>query len=241
MALLEVRNITKKFGGLVANDNVTFDTMQDEILGIIGPNGAGKTTLFNCITGYYHRYDTGDVYFKNKKISGLRPHAICRHGIARTFQVVNVFSDMTALENVMVGAFIKTEKVELAKKNAIKYLSELKIEYKKDVQAGNLTLSDRKKLEVARALATEPELILLDEVAGGLNSAEVLEFIDIVKSINTSGITIIMIEHVMEAVMSVANRIVVLDGGQKISEGTPQEVASDKKVIEAYLGEEYHA
>jgi len=240
MTFLEVQNLTKRFGGLLANDHITFEVAEGEILGVIGPNGAGKTTLFNCISGVY-RPNEGSIVFKGERISGLHAYDICRQGIARTFQLVQVFPDMTGLENVMVGTFLKFKTLEQARKRAIEFLERLNLFDKKDVRAGNLTLADRKRLEVARALATAPKLLLLDEVAGGLNSSEVLELIEKVKEIHASGITIIMIEHVMEAVMTIADRIVVLDGGRKITEGTPQEVVADPRVIKAYFGEDYRA
>lgn len=240
MALLEIRNLSKRFGGLLANDNITFEVSEGENIGIIGPNGAGKTTLFNCIAGVY-RPNGGSIVFKGKKISGLRPYEICKYGIARTFQLIQIFSDMTCIENVMVGTLLKTPNLDQAKGRALEFLQKLNLVEKQETLAGNLTLADRKKLEVARALATEPKLLLLDEVAGGLNPSEVLELIEVVRGINRGGITIIMIEHVMEAVMNIASRIVVLDGGKKITEGSPQQVVSDPRVIKAYLGEGYCA
>jgi len=240
MTFLEVQNLTKRFGGLLANDHITFEVAEGEILGVIGPNGAGKTTLFNCISGVY-RPNEGSILFKGEKISGLHSYDICKYGIARTFQLVQIFPDMTSLENVMVGTFLKFQALGQASEKALEFLKRLNLSDKKDLRAGNLTLADRKKLEVARALATEPRLLLLDEVAGGLNPSEVLELIEMVKAIHASGITIIMIEHVMEAVMTVAGRIVVLDGGRKITEGSPQEVVADPRVIKAYFGEDYRA
>ena len=240
MNLLTIQNLTKRFGGLLANDSITLEVFEGEIVGLIGPNGAGKTTLFNCISGI-DRITTGSVLFKGEEISRLQGYDICKLGIARTFQIVQIFSDMTCLENVMVGTFLKVQHEEEAKERALGFLKRMNLVGKKDALAGNLTLSDRKKLEVARALATEPKLLLLDEVAGGLNTSEVLEFIEVVKGINESGITIMMIEHVMEAVMNVASRIAVLVGGRKITEGTPQQVVADRRVIEAYLGEGYRA
>jgi branched-chain amino acid transport system ATP-binding protein len=240
MSFLGIHNVTKRFGGLLANDHITFEVEEGEILGVIGPNGAGKTTLFNCISGVY-RPNEGSITFKGERVSGLRAYDICKHGIARTFQLVQIFSDMTSLENVMIGTFLKSQTLDLASERALEFLKKLNLSDKKDILAGNLTLADRKKLEVARALATEPKLLLLDEVAGGLNTSEVHELIDMIKAIHASGITIVMIEHVMEAVMNIAGRIVVLDGGRKLSEGSPQEVVSDPRVIKAYLGDDYRA
>jgi branched-chain amino acid transport system ATP-binding protein len=240
MALLKISGLTKRFGGLAANENVSFDVTGGEIVGLIGPNGAGKTTLFNCITGVYP-INGGTVRFEGEEIQHLRSYDICKLGIARTFQLVQVFPDMTSLENVAVGALLKTRDLALARTRSLNFLERLNLSDRQNIPAKNLTVADRKKLELARALATEPRLLLLDEVAGGLNPAEVSELIEIVRQINRQGITIVMIEHVMEAVMNIAGRIVVLDSGRKIAEGTPQEIVSDALVVEAYLGEGYHA
>jgi branched-chain amino acid transport system ATP-binding protein len=240
MDILEVRELTKRFGGLTANSDISFNVRQGEMLGLIGPNGAGKTTLFNCIMGVYP-INGGAVRFERKEIHHLPTYEICKRGIARTFQLIQVFADMTSLENVMVGALLKTNDLNEARKRALPFLERLNLVDKQNVFAKNLTLVDRKKLELVRALATEPKLLLLDEVAGGLNPSEVVEFIEVVRQINRSGITIIMIEHVMEAVMNIAGRIVVIEGGKKIAEGSPQEIVSNPIVIEAYLGEGYHA
>jgi len=240
MDILEIEGLTKRFGGLLANNEISFCVKQGEMLGLIGPNGAGKTTLFNCIMGVC-RINSGTVRFEGHEIHGAPTYEICHRGIARTFQLIQVFADMTALDNVAVGALLRTNDLGKAQRKALSYLEQLNLVDRQRVYAKNLTLVDRKKLELARALATEPKLLLLDEVASGLNPSEVVEFVRVVREINASGITIVMIEHVMEAVMNIAQRIVVLDGGRMIGEGSPQEIVSDPHVIEAYLGEGYHA
>ncbi len=240
MDILEVQGLTKRFGGLTANSDISFNVKKGEMLGLIGPNGAGKTTLFNCIMGVYP-INEGTVGFEGKEIHHLPTYEICKRGIARTFQLIQVFADMTSLRNVMVGALLKTNDLNQARKRALPFLEQLNLLDKQNILAKNLTLVNRKKLELARALATEPKLLLLDEVAGGLNPSEVVEFIEVVRQINRSGVTIIMIEHVMEAVMNIAGRIVVIEGGKKVAEGSPQEIVSNPLVIEAYLGEGYHA
>jgi len=240
MDLLEIKGLTKHFGGLSANSDVSFNVSPGEIIGLIGPNGAGKTTLFNCIMGVF-LINGGTVCFEGKEIHHLPTYEICKRGIARTFQLIQVFADMTSLENVMVGALLKTKNLYQARKRALTFLEQLDLANKQKVLSKNLTLIERKKLEVARALATEPKLLLLDEAASGLNPSEIVEFIEVVKQINRSGIAIIMIEHVMELVMNIASRIVVLEGGRKLAEGTPQEIASNPLVIEAYLGGDYNA
>jgi branched-chain amino acid transport system ATP-binding protein len=239
MRILEATKVGKNFGGLAAVSNVDFFVNQGEILGLIGPNGAGKTTLFNLISGALITR-SGEIKFRDKSISRLKPHQICRSGVARTFQTVKVFGDMTALDHVMLGAlFGGSQRVSAksAKKEALQWLAFVGLSGLESVKAKDLTVPRQKRLEVARALATRPEILLLDEVMAGLNPAEVLEAMELVKKIRDKGITIIMIEHVMKAIMGICDRIIVLHHGEKIAEGSPQEISSSKQVIDVYLGE----
>ncbi len=239
--ILKVEGVTKRFGGLVALSNVTFDVYREEILGLIGPNGAGKTTLFNVITGVY-KPDAGRVVFKGIDITGWRPHKIARLGIARTHQIVKPFGDLTVLENTMIGALFGKRHKEISEDEARRIASEV-LDFvglgdKKDLPARVLNVQEKKRLELARALAEEPELLLLDEVLAGLTPTEVKKMLDLLERIRRERrITIIMIEHVMHAVMNLADRIVVLHFGRKLAEGTPEEVANNPEVVTAYLGD----
>jgi branched-chain amino acid transport system ATP-binding protein len=236
--MLEVRSLTKFFGGLGAVVELSFQVKEGEIFGLIGPNGAGKTTVFNLINGFYHP-SSGDILFKGEPITGLKPSVICEKGIARTFQVVKPLSRMTVLENVMTSAFLRVNSLNEAEEEALKTLEFCSLTYRKDYLAKSLTIGDRKRLEIARALATRPQLILLDETAAGLNPAELDQAIDLIKKIQHQGITILIVEHIMKVIMSISDRIHAINYGQTIAEGTPQEVANNKAVIEAYLGEAY--
>ena len=238
MQILEGNGVTKYFGGLAAVSNVDFHVDQGEIFGLIGPNGAGKTTLFNLVSAAIV-LKSGVIKFKGEKISGLKPYKICRKGIARTFQSVKIFPNMSARDNVSLGALFGTSKsmVSASPKEADELLDFVNLSAMGMVPAGDLTLVNQKRLEVAAALATEPELLLIDELMAGLTPTETTEAMELVTRIRDKGITIFMIEHVMKAIMGVCDRIMVLHHGEKIAEGTPQEIATSKKVIEVYLGE----
>ncbi len=239
MQILEGEGVTKYFGGLAAVSNVDFHVDQGEIVGLIGPNGAGKTTLFNLISGALV-LKSGVIRFKGEKITGLKPHQICRLGLARTFQEVKIFSNMPVLENVLLGSFFGTStgmSSADAAREAAGLLEFVGLPAVSATPAKDLTLANQKRVEVARALATKAELLLLDELMAGLNPTETAEAMELVTRIRDKGITIIMIEHVIKAIMSVCERIMVLHHGEKIAEGTPEEIATSKKVIEVYLGE----
>ncbi len=238
MQILNVTDMTKDFGGLRAVDNLSLSIEKGQILGLIGPNGAGKSTAFNCIAGVFAP-TTGTITFAGEKINGKKPWDLCKSGLARTFQLVKPFASKSVLYNVTVGSFISTNKRNLAEEKALKVLEELNFADKKDILAGNLTIADRKRLEIARALATGPQLLLLDEVMAGLRPSEVDEVVAIIKHLRDTGITIFVIEHIMRAIMALSDRIVVIQFGKKIAEGTPAQIASDENVIKAYLGEDY--
>jgi branched-chain amino acid transport system ATP-binding protein len=240
MSLLQIQEVSKRFGGLAALADVSYAVNQGEIVGLIGPNGAGKTTLFNVVNGFYPP-TKGEVLFKGEKISHLKPHQICRLGIGRTFQVVKPLRRMTVLDNVVASAFLRAKGKAEAEDIAFEALRFTGLYEDRNVLSKGLPLGNRKKLEIARALATRPELLLLDESFAGLNPSEQNELIDIIRKVKSKGITIMVIEHHMKVIMSLSDRVVVLNYGEKIAEGTPKEIGSNSLVIEAYLGEEESA
>ena len=238
MSILEVRDLSKSFGGLRAVFDIKFFIQQGEIMGLIGPNGAGKTTIFNLISGVYSP-DIGRVIFQSKDINHLRADKRCKFGLTRTFQVTKPFLKLTVLENVMVGAYNHTNNREAAARQAREMLEATGLGHRANFLASTLTLEERKRLELTRALATRPVLLLLDEVMAGLNSTEVDEMIVLLRKIRDGGVTLFIIEHVMRALMQISDQIIVIHHGEKIASGQPKEVAKNQQVIEAYLGEEY--
>jgi branched-chain amino acid transport system ATP-binding protein len=236
MAILEIKRVSKFFGGLAANSDVSFEMEQGTIMGLIGPNGAGKTTLFNCITGYYPP-SRGEIFFDKRRMNGLLPDAVCKFGMARTWQKVRPLAKMSVVDNVMVGALCRTNSLKKAREIAMEQLAVVHMSARAGLLAGSLPIGERKKLEVARVLATQPKLLLLDEVMGGLNPAESEEIIKLILDIKKLGITQMVIEHDMKAIMRISDRIMVLNSGLKLAEGSPQEIVSNKAVVQAYLGE----
>jgi branched-chain amino acid transport system ATP-binding protein len=236
--VLVVRGLNKRFGGLRAVQDLSFTVNEHETVALIGPNGAGKTTSFNLITGL-HRPDAGSVSAFGRELVGLRPYQICAHGLARTFQVARSFGGMTVLANVMTGAFLRDKKPDVARAKAREAIEFVGLSAKEHVPARDLTTIDQRRLEMARALATGPRLLLLDEVMAGLNPAEIDQAVALVGKLKQRGLTIVIVEHVMRAIMAVARHIVVLDHGQKIAEGSPNEVVANPEVVRAYLGSGY--
>jgi branched-chain amino acid transport system ATP-binding protein len=236
---LVIRGLSKRFGGLRAVQDVSFTVKENETVALIGPNGAGKTTSFHLITGF-HRPDAGSVFAYGREVVGLKPHDICAHGLARTFQVAKPFGAMTVLDNVMTGAFLRDRNTNAARDKAREAIEFVGLSAKERTAAKDLTTIDQRRLEMARALATQPRLLLLDEVMAGLNPAEIDQAVALVGKLSQRGLTIVIVEHVMRAIMAVARHIVVLDHGQKIAEGSPKEIVENPEVIRAYLGSYVH-
>lgn len=233
--ILEITDATKIYGGLIANEGITFNVEEGEIVGIVGPNGAGKTTLFNSISGA-HNLSAGSIVFHGQDITNLKAHQICKLGIGRTFQIPQSLNEMTVWENVLVGALNYTSKVDDARKSVVEVLEFCSLTHTKDMLASKLNVAQKKRLEIARALATGPKLLLLDETMAGLTATERKDAVELIRRINEKGITVLTIEHNMDVVMSVSNRVVVLVSGRLLVEGTPDEITSNPKVISAYLG-----
>ncbi len=242
--ILDVEGVVKKFGGLVAVDNVSFSVKEGEIFGIIGPNGAGKTTLFNVITGFY-KPDSGKIRFLGEDITGMRPNKLAKLGLTRTWQIVKPFLGMSVLDNVLVSIYATKGVISgLSEEEAVEK-AEMILEFagllhRKDALAEALPHGERKRLEIARALATEPKLLMLDEPAGGLTPTEMDEVMEVVRKVRESGVTVVIIEHNMRVIMNVCERIMVLNFGRKIAEGSPEEISRNEEVIKAYLGERFH-
>ncbi len=235
--MLNVSQLTKVFGGLTAVNDLSFNVNRGEIVGLIGPNGAGKTTIFNLLTGAISP-SKGDIIYEDRRLNGLKPHQVCKIGLTRTFQVVQPFPDITVLENALVGAFVKTSRTDIAEQKAKDALARVGLLHKAGEKAKKLTLIELKQLEIAKALATEPQLLLLDEVAAGLNLSEIDVILDLVRELNQQGITLLIVEHVMKLIMNLSHRIIVINFGRKIAEGSPEDISANPEVIQAYFGKE---
>ena len=238
--ILNIDNITMKFGNLVANENVSFAIHENEIVSLIGPNGAGKTTLFNCITGFYKPF-SGKVTYKDKDITRATPYEICHLGVTRTFQIVQTLKEMTVEENVMTGAFLHTKSRKEAQKIAEEVMDMTDLTKKKNILGGSLTIVDKKRVEIARALATKPQILMLDECMAGLNQTEIKDVMNLCLKLKENGLSLLVVEHIMEAIMPISDNIVVLNAGKKIAEGVPSDIVNNDEVIKAYLGDKYHA
>jgi len=238
MSLLSVAGVSKRFGGIVANRGISFNVAPGELIGIIGPNGAGKSTLFEIITGFYHP-DEGEVRLDGARLTGLSPDVVCRRGVARTFQKLRPFQALTVLDNVMVGALTRTKDVRHARERARELVGKVGLADKVDAHARTLSTGQRKRLELARALATEPRILLLDEVTGGVDQRTIPELVRLVRDLHAGGLTLLVIEHNMRVITAVAQRIVALHLGEVIADGAPDAVARDRRVVEAYLGQAY--
>lgn len=237
MSMLTVSNLTRYFGGLAAVVDLSFTVEKGEIFGLIGPNGAGKTTVFNMLSGFILP-SSGEIIYQDRKINGLKPHQICDLGLTRTFQVVQPFPDMTVLENTMIGAYVRHPKTTDAKKKALETLERVNLHDKADKLGRDLTLLELKRLEIGKALASEPNMLLLDEVAAGLKNIEIEDILTLVRQLNEEGMTLLIVEHLMKVIMNLSHRIIVLDFGKMIAQGTPQEISNNPAVLEAYLGKD---